>query len=110
MTVAQLTSARSLLRSVLRSAICVTGFLAVTVLPGFNSKAQIKQPNQASSGVSQKQTASRSPVPKRENEITIVPKIDVHVSAQHLWADGQTPAVLSISLYAVKGNETWAYS
>jgi hypothetical protein len=151
MASARLTSAKSLLsrRSVLRNAICLTGILALTVLPGLSSKTQIRrasvvkpaeiqlsshtpagaliepladsanpgqrplrQFNHTSSPAGTKQTASHSPAPnaKPESEITIIPKIDVFVSAPHLWADGQTPAVLYVSLKAVKGNETWNYT
>ena len=47
---------------------------------------------------------------KPKSDITIIPKIEVFVSAPHLWADGQTPAVIHISLTAVNGNETWNYA
>src|SRR2546421_2076766 len=149
MASARLTTAKSLLsrRSVLRDAICLTGILAVTVLPGLSSKkirqASVVKPTEiqwssrapaaaliepltdsATPGqrplrqfnhafsAGQVQTVSPSPAPKAkpESDITIIPKIDVFVSAPHLWADGQTPAVVYISLKAVKGNETWNYA
>jgi hypothetical protein len=133
----------------LRNAICLTGILAVTVLPGISSTTPIRraivvkpaeiqlssrtpaapliepstdsatpeqralrQFNHASAPAGRKQTASHSPPlsAKTEGDITIIPKIDVFVSAPHLWADGQTPAVLYISLKAVKGNESWNYT
>ena len=45
--------------------------------------------------------------PKPKGEITIIPKIEVFVAASALWADGQTPALIYISLKATNGKETW---
>jgi hypothetical protein len=137
MASARLTSAKSLLnrRSALRSVICLLGIFAVIVLSGLNSRTEIqrsnsttavalierltdsatpgqrpqRQFNHAASPASQQQTASHSRVPAPQGDFTIVPKIYVE-PAQHLWADGQTPAVLYISLKAEKGNQSWDYT
>lgn len=149
MASAPLTSAKSFLarRGVLRNAVCLTGILALTVLPNVSSKrytplasevkptrievpgdrspslletlndsavSRQRQPlgfNLAISPATQKKASARSRSSKAnlEGDIKIVPKIDVHVSAPQLWADGQTPAVVYISLKAVKGDQTWNY-
>jgi hypothetical protein len=151
MASARLISAKLLLsrRAVLRNAICLSGILAVIVLPSLRSKPQIHlasevkpieiqlssstpagtligsltdsvipgqhplhQFNHTSLPANQEQAPSRPQAikAKRESDLTIIPKIDVYVSAPQLWADGQTPAVVSISLKAVKGSETWNYA
>ena len=68
--------------------------------------------NVASSFVGQNAapSKSRTPKPKPEGDLTIIPNIDVDVSATHLWADGATPAIVTISLKAVRGNEAWSYT
>jgi hypothetical protein len=134
MASARLTSAKSLLsqRSVLRYAICLPGIFAVIVLSGLNSRTEIqqsdeppavaliegfadsatpghspqKQKNHASSPAGQKSSASHSKLPA--GDFTVVPKIYVD-PAPFLWADGETPAIVYISLKAEKGDQSWDY-
>lgn len=135
MAPARPTSAKSLLRrrTVLRSVICLTGILAVTILPGLSSKTQIRRQSvvrpaeiQLSSRtlaaaliepLAGSVTPAQRPLKpvnhastKAENDVTIIPIMDVVVLAPHLWADGQTPAVVYISLKEIRGNETWNFS
>ncbi|HBB95577.1 MAG TPA: hypothetical protein DC054_09310 [Blastocatellia bacterium] len=58
-------------------------------------ESSLKYFNHASSPAGQIASHSQTPNVKPEDDITIIPKIDVFVSAPHLWADGQTPAVVS---------------
>lgn len=72
----------------------------------------LRDSTRASNHVGQRQTSLHSAASnsKLKSDITVIPKIEVFVSAPHLWADGQTPAVIYISLKAVNGNETWNYA
>jgi hypothetical protein len=103
-----LTSAKCYLhrKSVLRTWIYVTGVISIIAISGFNAKPQTNiTPAQHA-----KNPNSQAGKSKLQTDVTVIPQIDVFVSAPHLWADGQTPAVIVVSLKAVNGDETWNYA